>query len=108
MGWTSRKGRAQDYKSQRLCYKHGAIGHTISAGSKGVFDITCWGHCNSVYIQNKSNRLPGNEEKIRLIQATVPAGAVKLIMVWEDGKRFPRTLKVTKTMIVEINKATTY
>lgn len=106
MGWTSKKGRAQDYKSQRLCYKYGATGHTISAGSKGVFDITCWGYNGSVYIQNKSNRMPGTEELIRLIQARVPAGSIKLIMVWIDGKRFPRTCKVSNTQVEEINKAT--
>lgn len=87
---TSRKGRINDKKTLRFLGSFGFDNFCISAASKGAFDTISWNGKGCVFVQNKSNSLPSRDEILKLIKTPVPACAVKLLFIWEDGAKIWR------------------
>ena len=85
---TAAKGRRNEHKTIQLYEK---LGYQAirSAASKGLWDVIVWDSQGIVFIQCKTNGLPGKEEMEALREAVVPPGARKLVHRWDDGKHMP-------------------
>ncbi len=86
---TKAKGRRGDEKAKQLALKHGATDSMKSTASLGAFDIIAWGAGGCMFIQNKTNKRPGSDELLGLMQATIPKESIKVMLVWVDRQKFP-------------------
>jgi Holliday junction resolvase len=87
------KGTRNEYKTIRLLEADG-YRCTRAAASLGLWDIIGIRENDIVLCQVKSNRNPGAKEMeaIRLFKA--PANCRKLVMVWKDRQREPKTMEI--------------
>lgn len=86
---TAAKGRRNDNKSIELLAGLGLSEFMKSAASKGKFDLVCWNHNVSAYVQSKTNNIPPQDELLRLMNLKVPKCAFAFLFIWHDKKPFP-------------------
>lgn len=102
---TKRKGRQKDFKSVALFEKCGAVECCVSAASLGTFDVIGWGKAGGIFVQNKTNSLPPSKEMLGLLNAKIPPGWIKAMIVWIDYQRFPNFYLIEKDALTPIGES---